>query len=107
MENTIKVIAHHYASFRDLNGNCYWFSRITNTANGKSFTFTTPHKSNTESFLFKLGFEWSNIYCVEQWEKIREYNRLEKNMVEDHNSCKSQSIMDKLAKIFELETVPA
>jgi len=105
METKIRAIAHHYASFRDINGNIYWFSRITNTANGKSFTFSTPHKSNTESFLFKLELEWGDIYTVEQWESIRSFNRMQKNMVEAHNSCKDQKIMDALSELFELDLV--
>ena len=101
----IKAICHHYWSHRDIYGNNYWFTKVTSAKTGKSFTFDTPHSSNSNGLLFGLGLDWPSVHGTEQGLPIREFNRLKKNLVEAHNSCKDQKISDKLAELLELKPV--
>lgn len=103
MKNKIKVIVHHYWSHRCVYGNVNWFTKITSVKTGKSFAFGTPHSSNSDSFLSRLNIEWNERYTIEEGFPIREFNRKKKFIVTDHNSCKDQKIMDKIAKLLGMK----
>ena len=82
----IKYIVHTTSSYNDYYGNTYHFARITSTKTGKSLVIKQiGGRDNAAHLLFRsndnskpLVNDWREIYSVQQWEKKREYQRLEK-----------------------------
>ena len=82
----IKYIVHTTSSYNDYYGNTYHFARITSTKSGKSLVIKQiGGRDNAAHLLFRsngdskpLGNDWREIYSAGQWEKKREWQRLEK-----------------------------
>ena len=82
----IKYIVHTTSSYNDYYGNTYHFARITSTKTGKSLVIKQiGGRDNAAHLLFRcndnskpLVNDWREIYSAGQWEKKREYQRLEK-----------------------------
>ena len=77
----IKYIVETTSSYSDLNGNTYHFARITSTKTKRSLVIDNVHgSSNAAGLLFhlKVTNDWSEVYDVQKWEKIREWQRLAK-----------------------------
>ena len=73
----IKIIAIHYHSKLDINGNSYWFSVLTDTRDrNNKLAVKTPHESNTVAMLRKAGLDWEEIYDHEHQLPIRQFNNL-------------------------------
>ena len=82
----IKYIVHTTSSYNDYYGNTYHFARITSTKTGKHLVIKQiGGRDNAAHLLFRsndnskpLVNDWREIYSVQQWEKKREWQRLEK-----------------------------
>ncbi len=75
----IKAILESLYSKRDLNGNCYWAFRYTDTASGKQVCGTVSGgESNVRSLLRPLGLESQDVHSTITELPIREFNRLTK-----------------------------
>ena len=90
----IKYIIHTTSSYNDYYGNTYHFARITSTKTGKSLVIKQiGGKDNAAHLLLRrndwgssvenpngkpLVNDWREIYSAQQWEKKREWQRLEK-----------------------------
>ena len=84
----IKLIVEHTNSKRDLNGNCYWYTKVTSTRTGADLTFTTPHYSNSEGL---IDLNWNEMLSSITELPIRQFNRLYKQ-ISLRNDCKSEEI---------------
>ena len=78
----VKYIVDTTTSYRDVNGNCYHFARITSTKTKKSLVIKNlGGHSNASALLFRLNLanDWSEVYETQKWEHIREFQRMQKH----------------------------
>jgi len=97
----IRFIINTTVSKRDMYGNCYNYSTVTSTKTGRRFTVHASYGSSGDNIKSKLrqsGLEWEEINYSECVIPIREFNRLEKNIVD----AVSESDVDK-SMIISLE----
>lgn len=97
----IRAIVENRYSRRDVNGNVYWVSRVTNTFDGESIVFTTPHSSNTLALIRNAGLEWNDIYQYDIETPIRRFNQIEKT-VKMHNTCMSETVLNNIITVLGL-----
>jgi len=76
----IRFLIHTTVKSRDVNGNCYNFSKITSTKTGKSLFVNSGWGSdggNIKSLVKRAGkLEWSEMHYTESLEKARRYNQI-------------------------------
>jgi hypothetical protein len=95
----IRAIVHSRYSKLDINGNCYWYSTVTNTENGESVSFHTHGDSNTRAILRELGFDWGEMRCTEECLPIRRWQKCANCACKD---VYEHDARDLLKKLFNL-----
>lgn len=96
--NTPKILLslHHVYSRPDIYGNVYWITYATSTLTGKTYSFSTPHDSNSKAMAMQAtGSEWGRLTNTEEQVGSRKYWQLEKT-VDARNSCQDENITRKL-----------
>ena len=95
----IRAILHSRYSKRDINGNCYWYSTVTNTENGESVSFHTHGDGNTRAILRELGFDWREMSCTEECMPIRRWNECARCDCKDVYEHDARGLLKKLFNI--------
>ena len=73
----IKIILETNIKIRDVYGNSYGFSKITNTKNGKYCYYDTNCYENHKNDLKKY-FDWDEMYTTDNIHNAKRYNELYK-----------------------------
>ena len=78
----IRFIVQTVSSLTDVNGNRYHFATITSTKTGKSLNLSSVGGDSNAHGLVKglINVDWEQIYCINQSEMIRDWQRLNKHL---------------------------
>ena len=87
-----KAIIEAVNSKRDINGNCYWFVRYTDTKTGKTVEGNVSGgESNIRSIIREMGLTYDEVYFNTIELPIREWNRQNKGM--EYAGCRAEELV--------------